>query len=499
MAAHGLMFFIGNGNAMNMFDLTIVTLCFLLEVVESDIPVSIGRMVRPAMKFLRIGRAGLKLVTNVIKQAQNKYATRFFQPITINCVYLNGIMDHDTGILKYLVQSRHPELFESTLVKAVLEFKWFAFARSFHLFNLAVYVTHACFWVVYSIVAYNGWEEQANFDECRFFSCNMHKDVLGIITCGFSLRYLTIEMQKVYGQGVFGYFSGMWNVLSITSYTLLSFSTIAEFFERHAGKNASVASIATLLTWWQTLYYLRGFRGTGALVSMIMQIMKDMRYFILIMLIMTGAFIQVYFILATPIFPPDQPQELFWELYNAAWLGNMNEGYDGSALERFMYVAMTLFMILVLLNLLIAIMGDTFARVQESAIIEFYHNFAELIYELEMLMSESDRQNRKYFPHYMLYAEQGGGSSGSAAPGSDGGDAGGGVMHHAALMNQQHATSMKGVDGNLLRQQVSLEDLRQGIKETNQAAARVARALGVAAEDTVRPPHRRLGKDSVAM
>jgi len=49
-------------------------------------------------------------------------------------------------------------------------------------------------------------------------------------------------------------------------------------------------------------------------------------------------------------------------------------------------------------------MGDTFARVQYSSIIEFYHNFAQLIYELEMLMKDSDRQGMMYFPNYMFFS-----------------------------------------------------------------------------------------------
>merc|ERR1740121_827591 len=56
------------------------------------------------------------------------------------------------------------------------------------------------------------------------------------------------------------------------------------------------------------------------------------------------------------------------------------------------------------MNLLIAIMGDTFARVQEGAIVEFYHNFAELIYELEVLMPEKELRNPHYFPPYMFFS-----------------------------------------------------------------------------------------------
>jgi len=251
-------------------------------------------------------------------------------------------MDHNSGILKYLVQSRHPQLFESTLVKAILEFKWYKFARQKHLFNLSVYVTHACSWVAYSVVTFNGWEDR----DVGVNQSVIHKDILAIVTCGFSLRYLTIEMQKLCSTGAVTYFVSPWNILSFSSYTLLSCTTLLECFNRHKGDHVNLGAIATLLVWCHTLYYLRGFRGTGALVSMILQIMLDMRYFILIMVIMTIAYVQVFFILASSVFPPDQPYELLWVLYRAAWLQDVAYPFDGTMMERFMFVAMTAFICL---------------------------------------------------------------------------------------------------------------------------------------------------------
>eukprot|EP00747_Dinoflagellata_sp_TGD_P042411 gnl/TRDRNA2_/TRDRNA2_142065_c1_seq1.p1 gnl/TRDRNA2_/TRDRNA2_142065_c1~~gnl/TRDRNA2_/TRDRNA2_142065_c1_seq1.p1 ORF type:complete len:294 (+),score=70.36 gnl/TRDRNA2_/TRDRNA2_142065_c1_seq1:1-882(+) len=130
-----------------------------------------------------------------------------------------------------------------------------------------------------------------------------------------------------------------------------------------------------------------------------------MKYFILIMCIMTIAFVQVYLILKTEIVEEDEPFELLWVLYNAAWLGDYEEGFDGAVIDRLMFGSMTVFMVVVLLNLLIAIMADTFATVQESATVEFYHTFAELVYELELLMTAHEHRSLKLFPQYMIYSE----------------------------------------------------------------------------------------------
>ena len=52
----------------------------------------------------------------------------------------------------------------------------------------------------------------------------------------------------------------------------------------------------------------------------------------------------------------------------ATRLGNIDDGYDGWLLERLMYAVMLV--LLVLLNFVIAIMGDAFVQVEESAVVE---------------------------------------------------------------------------------------------------------------------------------
>ena len=58
-------------------------------------------------------------------------------------------------------------------------------------------------------------------------------------------------------------------------------------------------------------------------------------------------------------------------------------------------------MILVILNLLIALMGDSYEKVQESAEVEFRRQRAQLLREYEFHMSAADRNNPKYFPRWL--------------------------------------------------------------------------------------------------
>ena len=51
-----------------------------------------------------------------------------------------------------------------------------------------------------------------------------------------------------------------------------------------------VLSIVTFFMWFKFLYFLRIFKSTGYLIRMIVEVVKDMRYFFLVLLITVAAF-----------------------------------------------------------------------------------------------------------------------------------------------------------------------------------------------------------------
>merc|ERR1712216_137446 len=206
-------------------------------------------------------------------------------------------------------------------------------------------------------------------------------------------------------RGFYAYFATFWNMLSFVSYALLICTISFEFNEGHTGRARNIAAVGTLLVWLHTLYYLLGFRSFGALVRMILEILGDMRCFLLVMCLFSICFSQVYYILLNEnVYAYDQPVDILWSIFNTAWLGAQWTDFSFDVVQRIMYVIMCLFQLILLLNLLIAIMGDTFGKVKENEIVQFYYNFATLIYELEVLMSEEERTSQKYFPSYLLFS-----------------------------------------------------------------------------------------------
>lgn len=433
--ASGSKFFFGPDRYMNMFELTISVVCIVLEVAESTFPVSFGRILRPVMRSVKLARGYGKVAwSSLTGLAGSGKLNSGTVPISVKCAFLSQVMDHQDGILRHLVNSKQAELFRSTTVRAIVEFKWQRYAKAHHVRNFSIFLLYSFCWLSYTSIAYMHARDTVDI---------LYKDLLSAVILGFTLRYLSHEAAKLYIRGFIDYTSSGWNVLNVVTSACVVINTVYELVDRHDAKARRLASAVTPFVWIQSFNYLRGFRGTGALVRMIIQIVLDIKFFLLIMFIMTIAFTQAFFILEDEeIGPLDQPHELAWLVYNTAWLGAQWEDYSGPVLPRAIYCFMTFFQLVVLMNLLIAIMGDTFNRVMAGATVEFYRNLAQLIYELEVLMTPNEHRLTSHFPNYLLFSTK----TEASEEGNEGGQAERGPNLQSIIqLIDQSKSDLKGV------------------------------------------------------
>lgn len=132
-------FFSGAARNLNAFELLIVVVCILFELVDTNAPVSLLRLTRPLLRLVPLAHTYMRVFVMNSRRGSSK---RPNAPLAINtrCLYLDNIMEHKTGILQYLVHADQPELFESTAVQGILEFKWQKYARNLHIQDLMLYL-----------------------------------------------------------------------------------------------------------------------------------------------------------------------------------------------------------------------------------------------------------------------------------------------------------------------------------------------------------------------
>ena len=180
------------------------------------------------------------------------------------------------------------------------------------------------------------------------------------------------------------YISSFWNYTDLLINSLCLMVFILDFLGDRQSLLRPVASSTLIIVWVKLFYYMRAYDSTSQLIRMIIETVKDIRYFLFVLLIgifgFAGGFYILQFGLAKLQTDSDSTDHLFvgtnpvlaviyiYQLVMGNFnLGNYPEYENVNTFEFyfiwFLFVVSCLFLVIVLMNLLIAIMGSTFQKV----------------------------------------------------------------------------------------------------------------------------------------
>lgn len=355
-------------------------------------------------------------------------------PTTINCIFFHDFLGARCNFLNNLCDCPSKNIFTSKAVRIILLQKWHAFGLRAHLKYLAIFLTQlACFQVYLKTIeprycqdilqlrmlAPRGGpgtsDDSSSVQDYDDVRCEGPlQDILGIVDVVIALYMLWIEYQQLTKCSFYAYITDIpWNHLNLLANFGVIITVITTFAKLEDDSSRSIASLTVFFVWMQLFYFMRGFRHTGALVRMVLEIIHDMRPFMLLMIVMTMAFSTS----ALAMHPEKYDSQkliidgvstdgyFIWQLYHGAWFGSYSTSdYEKSGLDMVMFLVQSLLMLVVMLNLLIAIMGDTYSRVKEEETVTYFRELADLIDEIEDRMSAKQLSNREWFPEYLLFS-----------------------------------------------------------------------------------------------
>ena len=125
---------------------------------------------------------------------------------------------------------------------------------------------------------------------------------------------------------------------------------------------------------------------------MIVAVIGDMRIFLAVFCVSLVTFSQSMFIISNNNAPEDKFIDSFSESLLFTYrisLGDWDTsglGATDQAIIMTLFIISTLFLCIIMLNLLIAVISDTYARVEGTSQNELYKNLADLIMENEYLV-----------------------------------------------------------------------------------------------------------------
>ncbi|KXZ41388.1 hypothetical protein GPECTOR_500g462 [Gonium pectorale] len=244
---------------------------------------------------------------------------------------------------------------------------------------------------------------------------------LGIVIMNVWYLYGEVTQIALLGPRIYlGLAGAVWNWIDIATCALILAAVVLRLVASEAER--VVLGLAAIALGLKTLKAARGLERTGPLVRMLLRVLLDIRFFLVILGIILGSFCHALFLLfygtaMLPLPPPDGASDLATAAYGDALSQCVTYGddygnyvrammtayrmllgdYDFAALSssRFygvgwvLFVAFTFLVTIIGLNLLIAVMSDSYAVVKEHARAGWLLERARIIVEVEQSVPRS--------------------------------------------------------------------------------------------------------------
>ena len=183
------------------------------------------------------------------------------------------------------------------------------------------------------------------------------------------------------------YFADIWNIADL--FRLLTMNLYIILIWAGAGEGEGTNNVHTLSGIISVLVFLRGityfrlFEPTRYMIDLIQEVLIDMRGFLMVLTysIISFAFI---FYACKPSDDDTGIVSLITQSYMINFGSPLNT-MEGLFLQLMVYIA-TFVNPIILLNLLISLMGNTFSRVDDSRVVSNYKELADMVLEAEQLM-----------------------------------------------------------------------------------------------------------------
>ena len=221
------------------------------------------------------------------------------------------------------------------------------------------------------------------------------------------------------------YLGSAWNYLDIIPLVLITFSISFENLGLSANLERPLNAVACFFMWIKFLYFWRIFRQTSKFISMIIAIISDLKVFLMVFLVTLTAFGNAMYVMSNnnpecdaeceALPEEDRPKGRFiGSLIDSVFfsyrmsLGDFDTEDLGSVqvlLAVLTFVVATLFLTIMMLNILIAVISDSYARVESTSIEEMYKNFADLIAENEYLVYKKKLEEHDQMGDYLYIAK----------------------------------------------------------------------------------------------
>lgn len=340
-----------------------------------------------------------------------------------------GKIDNEAS-LPYIIHGdteEHLDMLNITLIENLLNDKWDTYVKKKFYQRLTISLLHLIF---LSIAVYTRAGDSPTVAKYPTTDGNtIARYIFECLVVVFSLYSIFTQIQEIYKQGFKEYIKSLFSEPGLVMYQLFNFfilmcipfrfATLADanITARHVEETFLCLGIP--LGWLHLLFYLKVFKITGPFVVMIYKmVIGDIAEFSTIysgfLFGFTLGFYYFYKNAGTNVSKtfgtfPEALHVTFQMTLGAFRYGEFNYVANRDFL-KFVFLAFMLFMPVILMNLLIAMMGNTYNVVSAISEKEWKRQWAHCILLLERTFSDNDLKKFQSKYAYRLPAKEAGGS-----------------------------------------------------------------------------------------
>ena len=204
------------------------------------------------------------------------------------------------------------------------------------------------------------------------------------------------------------YFSYFWNYMDWFRGIMLYFYIIGNWLGEMSEYSNSIFSLVVFVSFTRGISYFRLFKFTRYLINLLFQVISDIRGFIILLAYSTVAFCFLFIVLNRNSnacdFETDPECEVVETTFSSYLMGSYNlvlGNFDSEAEYNLIeYTCLTFALLInpiIMLNLLISIIGDTYDRVQSDNLSADMKETLDMIQEVENMMFFRRNKGKKMF------------------------------------------------------------------------------------------------------
>jgi Ion transport protein len=269
-------------------------------------------------------------------------------------------------------------LFKSEVIAAVTDLHWSVYGQADHVFSLTMYGLLLLLFTLLVVM----FDTLAS--STKQWQVGVGWTLQGIKCIIFTGYFVIQEYRELKYQGYADWLWDAWNIMDATAYGLIYLGVIVQACSYHNhpahSKAANVINaIAAVLLWFKLLHYMRPYKATGVLVSMIFKILMKIRAFMLVLAVVVVGFATAFYsVLSTDKASSSIDSTLKYNTVDAALrtsFAYMLGTYELAVLDAgpsdvmlsILWAVFSVIVSILLLNLLIAIISNNFEKLYETS------------------------------------------------------------------------------------------------------------------------------------